>query len=493
VRRTLRSVPRAGWLCALVAVLAGVCWSIVTPPFEVPDETTHFSYIQHLAQTGSPPTDPKGPVYSTEEGQLLNALKFDLVVGRKGDRGVWSAIEQARVDQVQDGSLDRGDGRGLTNTTSQPPTYYALGSIVYWVSPSHDLLTRVWLLRVLGALLAGLTTLFVYLFLRELMPRHPLSWTAGGMAVAFQPVFGFTAAGVNSDALLFAVAAMLFWAIARAFSRGLDLSTGVVLGIATGLGLLSKINFLGFVPGAALAVLVLLWRAKGEQRREAWRGALAFAALVAVPALVYIGLNVVVWDRSWWAQSLQTQSGTIGEGKGVAAGVPVAQQIGYVWQLYLPRLPFQFDQFPGYFPLYETWWKRFFGVFGWVDYGFKDWTYRLGFIIFLGVVALAVVGLWRGRAALRGKWMEIGVLAVVAGLFLVELGLFGIRYRTETGFEFERGRYLMPLLPLYALVPALAVRGAGARFGQATAVTIILLAFAHTLFSLTLTVSRFYG
>ena len=124
-------MSRAGWLCALVAVLAGVCWSLVTPPFQVPDETTHFSYIQHLAQTGSPPTDPKGPVYSTEEGQLLGALKFDLVVGRPKDRGVWSSLEEARVDQVQDQSLDRGDGSGITNTTSQPPTYYALGSVVY--------------------------------------------------------------------------------------------------------------------------------------------------------------------------------------------------------------------------------------------------------------------------------------------------------------------------------------------------------------------------
>jgi hypothetical protein len=494
VKRAWTSVPRAGKFCALAATMVGVCWSLVTPPFHVPDETTHFSYVQYLAETGSPPNDPKSPaVYSTEEGSLLGALKFDIVVGRPTDRGVWSSLEQKRLRAVQDASLPRDDGNGITNTTSQPPLYYALGSVVYWASPSHDELTRLWLIRVLGAFLAGVTTLFVFLFLRELLPRQPLAWTAGGMAVAFQPIFGFTSAGVNSDALLFVAAAMLFWAVAKGFAGGLDVTSGSMLGIATALGLLSKVNFLAFLPGATIAVLVLLVRAKRGRRGPAVRGAGAFAALVVVPALVYIVLNVVVWDRPWWAQSLQAQATTVGDGNGVAAGIPISQQLGYVWQLYLPRLPFMFDQFPGSFPPYDSWWKRTFGVFGWVDYTFPNWAFSLGFVIFIAFATLALIGLWRSRAVVSGRGAEIGVLAVMALLFLLELGLFGIRYRTDTGFEFEQGRYLMPLLPLYALVPALAIRGVGRRLAGPTAVVIVLLTFGHTVFSLLLTLSRFYG
>jgi len=183
VRAAWASVPRAGKLLALAAFLVGVCWSFVTPPFQVPDETTHFSYVQHLAEKGKPPNEANTAVYSEEEGKLLGALKFYIVVGRPGDRGVWSAIEQARVEAAQDSSSKRDNGSGVTNTTSQPPLYYAVGSVVYWASPSHDELTRVWLLRVLGALFAGITTLFVYLFLRELLPRNPLSWAAGAGAV----------------------------------------------------------------------------------------------------------------------------------------------------------------------------------------------------------------------------------------------------------------------------------------------------------------------
>src|SRR3984885_8866114 len=48
----LRRVPRAGWTCALVASLSAVCWSLVSPPFQVPDEPSHFAYVQLLAETG---------------------------------------------------------------------------------------------------------------------------------------------------------------------------------------------------------------------------------------------------------------------------------------------------------------------------------------------------------------------------------------------------------------------------------------------------------
>ena len=88
---------------------------------------------------------------------------------------------------------------------------------------------------------------------------------------------------------------------------------------------------------------------------------------------------------------------------------------------------------------------------------------------------------------------ELVVLAVLVAGLLVELGLFGIRYRADTGFEFEQGRYLMPLLPVYALVPALAVRGVGARAAPVAAAIIVTLVGAHELFALLLSISRFYG
>ena len=64
VMSRLRAVPRAAWLCALVALANGLAWSLIVPPFEVPDENAHYAYVAHVAETGSPPrpASPEGPL-----------------------------------------------------------------------------------------------------------------------------------------------------------------------------------------------------------------------------------------------------------------------------------------------------------------------------------------------------------------------------------------------------------------------------------------------
>ena len=53
-----------------------------------------------------------------------------------------------------------------------------------------------------------------------------------------------------------------------------------------------------------------------------------------------------------------------------------------------------------------------------------------------------------------------------------------------------QGRYLLPLIPVYATLIALAVRGAGWRLGPAAAVAIVFGAVAHNVAGLMLTIAR---
>ncbi len=490
--RLIGRLPLAARVSSVIAILNCVAWSLLTPPFHVPDETTHFSYVQHLAETGRPPGDVDRPLWSTEETLVLRALRFDLTVGRKNDRGVWSPSQEAALRALADRRVSRSDGGGFSNTTSQPPTYYALGAVAYWLSPKADLLTRLWMIRLISSLLAGGTALFTVLFLRELMPNSPWSWTVGGLVAAFQPVFGFMSGGAQSDALLFFASALLFFAVARGFARGLTPQTAALLGSSVALGVLGKINFLGFVPGAALAAAVIALRATRQARRFPTKAVAVGLLAAGLPVLCYVALNVAVWDRPWWSQSVQGQTDEALAGRAGGAKVPVLQQLGYIWQLYLPRLPFMYDQFD-YFPMYDTWWKSWIGVFGWVDYEFRAWVYALALGIFGAVGACAAVDVYRVRKRLRSRAVEALCFAVLAGGLLFEMGLFGIRYREVSGFNFEQGRYLVPLLPLYAVIPALAVRGVGARLSRPVGAVIVVAALGHSLFAMLLTISRFYG
>ena len=108
-------------------------------------------------------------------------------------------------------------------------------------------------MRLLSALIAGLTVAFTFLFLRELLPDSPWAWTVGALAVAFQPLFGFIGGGVTPDNLLFAASAALIWLLARAFRVGLTPRLGAAIGLAALAGVLTKQAMFGLLPGARSA------------------------------------------------------------------------------------------------------------------------------------------------------------------------------------------------------------------------------------------------
>ena len=55
MRAALRRVPRAAWICALVALLNATAWSIITPPFQGKDEIDNYSYVEYLSAAGKLP------------------------------------------------------------------------------------------------------------------------------------------------------------------------------------------------------------------------------------------------------------------------------------------------------------------------------------------------------------------------------------------------------------------------------------------------------
>lgn len=489
-------IPVPARWCALVAVLNAFAWSFVVPPFHVPDETGHLVYVQYLAEKGEVPDNPGAPVFSPEEAVLLDALGFNSVAGRTRDRVVLTRLADAQVDAAHDRGASRVGGGGEVSSSAQPPLFYVLEAGVYRASPWTDLLSRMWLMRAFSCLLAGVTTLFAFLFLRELL-REPWMWTTGALAVAFQPVFAFISSGLNPDALLFASSAALLFGLARAFRRGLDPRIGVAIGLALAVGTLAKLNFIALVPGAVLGLALLVLRApRGDCRRALLGGGLALAVLAAA-VLAYAGLNTVVWDRPALGGGVEGAAAVArGEASRANPVPPAAEsraaQLSYTWQLYLPRLSFMNSQFD-YFPPWQTWFKGFVGLFGWLDTPFPEWVYKFALLLTIPLTVLLGRSLIQGRAALWRRWPELVCYGAIAFGLMVSIGILGLRYVNDTGFRFEQARYLLPLLPLYGAAIALAARGAGRRLERQVAALLLVLLVGHGLFAQMLVISRFYG
>ena len=489
--RFIRRIPRAARWCALVAFLNAAVWAGVTPIFHVPDETSHVAYLQYLAETGKVPNTPGGNGISDEEAGVMEQLRFNDVVGFRDELSLSSDAEQRNLDLVERNRPNPANGGGVIETSGQPPLYYALGSAIYLASPWKGLTQRVLLIRLLSALCAAATTLFVFMFLRELF-AEPWTWTVGALAVAFQPMVGFMAGGVHPDNLFFAASAALLFGLARAFRRGLTPALGAGIGAALAVGVLSKINFYALLPGAVFALGMLVWRAHGR-RGDAVRGAAVSLALLAVALGGYAVLNKAVWDRQALGGGVENAA-DVSVNRGAAGVEPInlREQLTYTWQLYLPRLPFMHDQF-GYFPPYSVWFKGTIGKLGWLDTYWPNWVYRLALGIFVPLLVLAALALWRRRQALVRIWPALLSYAVLAAGVMGSIGFFGIRFTRDTGYDFAQARYLFPFLAFYGAFVALAALGAGRRFGRPLGAALVMLAMIHGLLAQLLVISRFYA
>ena len=489
LRARVGRVPRAAWICALLAVVNAACWSLITPPFQAPDEPAHFAYAQLLAETGNLPSSSEGDV-SQEELVMTSVLHQFEVQWHPEVKTIDSPSALRELHQILDSHLDRVGPGGAGVARTEPPLYYALQTIPYRLASSGSLLDRLEAMRLLSALMAGLAALFAFLFVRELMPATPWAWTVAGLCAALTPVLGFTSGVVTPDAMLSAVCAAVFYCLARAFRRGLTPPLAIVTGVVVAIGFLTKLNFIGLAPGVMLGLLVLAFRGvrdgpDGERSRRAF-GSMAIAIAIAIaPVVVYLASNQIEHHPLFGI--LSRSSG------GSALEQSPLHELEYAWQFYLPRLPGMVSYFPGVSVFRELWFDRIVGIYGWLDTTFPTWVENLALIPAGLIAVLALRTLLMCRRALLSHTSELAIYAVMAVGLLVLIAADSYTGRALEGPSYLQPRYLLPLLPLAGVVLAAGARGAGKRLGPAAGALIVTLFLAHDIFSQLLVVSRFYG
>jgi 4-amino-4-deoxy-L-arabinose transferase-like glycosyltransferase len=473
-------------VCALVACLNAVSWSFITPPFQAPDETDHFAYVEQLVKTGRLPSS-SAKTYSADETIALQDLHWSAVHLQPENHTISTRAEQQTLQK----DLTRVSGLHISGTgaagvaASEPPLYYALEAIPYYLGSSGTLLDRLELMRLLSALMAGITALFAFLFLREALPGVPWAWTVGGLGVALAPLLGDISGAVNPDAMLFAVSAAAFYCLARAFRRGLTPKLAIAIGAVTAVGFLTKLNFIGLAPGVLLGLIVLTIRAARTSGHAAYRSLALALAIAGSP----IALDIIVNQLS--------NHPTLGLVSSAASSAvqhnSALSEISYIWQLYLPRLPLMHNDFPHILTTRVLWFNGLVGQYGWADTIFPPWVDDIA-LIPAGVIAiLCTRALLTSSAVLRHRLGEIIVYLVITAGVLILVGSASYVSFPKEAAAFPEPRYLLPMLPLLGAALALAARGAGRRWGPATGALIVVLFLAHDLFSQLQVIARFYG
>jgi 4-amino-4-deoxy-L-arabinose transferase-like glycosyltransferase len=336
-------------------------------------------------------------------------------------------------------------------------------------------------MRLGSALLGGLTAAFVFLFVCELLPGRRAVALAAALLVAFLPQFGFISGAVNNDVGVNAAAAAALWLAARTLRRGLRWTSAAALGAALAVLPLLKQTGYALYPAVGVAVAVALAR-----RRDR-------AALVGLGAAGGAYLAV----RAAWALTGGAVDPALepppGQPAPVVGAGTVAESLrdptlfaSYLWQTFLPRLPFMTDLWIQRWPAFDIYVERGFAAFGWYAVYFPRWVYLVIALILGAVLAVAVATLWRRRALLARRWPEVALVALaIAGVLAAVEAAFVSPVQRPPDLMPEQGRYAFTVLGPFAAIVAWALGGLRPRWSApvagALAGSMVVLALASQL------------
>jgi 4-amino-4-deoxy-L-arabinose transferase-like glycosyltransferase len=457
---------------AAIAFALGTTWALLSPPLTPPDEADHLAYLQHLAETGNPPDLDPGPAppYSGEERAAIEGLFLISQTGQREGRPPWLSRDERLWAQRQHRERPApDDGGGQVAVAPYTPFYYAVAAPAYLAAHGQSIWSRLFLARLLSALLGALTAACVFLVVRELAPSAPWAAAAAGLLVAFHPMFASLSGAVNNDAAVNALAALLLYLLVRGVRRGL--SAGAALGLGATLVALPLAKTSGWFlyPAAALGLAAMAWR-RGDRRTFG----LVAAGFAGAFALWAVAAGLV--DRSL----IPTRGGfSLVGGEHFDPAYSDSQYsprralehpsayLSYLWQVFLPKLPFMTDLRSGglTLPGFEIFIRRGWAAFGLVAIVFPRWVYGLIAAVTGAVGLMALAAAWRERAWVRAHFVELAMLGLVV---VTVVAGFEAAYFSETPgrpFLIEQGRYAFPAL---AALAALVV-GAAFAFGRRAA------------------------
>jgi hypothetical protein len=478
------------WLF-VIAALNFTCWALITPPFQSPDEVDHFAYTQSLVQRGDKPVNnPQSRLlrWSGAENLALEdtSLWTDHQVG--DTKAPWLSA-QARDYEEDERVLrpSRSDGGGYTTSAAHGPAYYLALAPAYLATEHASIFSQLTLMRITSALLGALVVLFTYLLARELAPRRPWLAVLAALLVAYEPMYGFVSGIVNNDVGVNATAAALELLLIRLLRRGITVPWGALTGAVLILLPNVKGTGLSLYPVAGLVFLVALWRY--HRRSDLWGWAALAAAAVGLGELAAHVLNPALAAGA--AGGAGAGPSAIGSNANAVheALHHLPDYLSYLWQVFLPRLPFMTAHFPSsVYPGFVIFIERGWGAFGWYDVFFPPWVYAAILAVSLLVLVLSPWAAWREWRWLKAHAPE--ALAVVLTPIAVIAGFTAAYYAREPRPVLaEFGRYVFPAIGPIALLVVGALHAFGRRrmleAGVALVVAMIALSYASQLLTLT--------
>lgn len=267
----------------LIALLHGLLFLFLIPPWQHYDEPNHFEYVwlvgHRTAELGRLP----------QPGDFFPRLSY---------RVIESMLKYGFYDRMAAQPQMPAPEKDLHipgyPQLDDPPLYYLLAALPARLFRPMAILRQLYAARLVSIFLYLLAIIAGWGAARELAPPgHPLRWLAP-LLLAALPGLAELMSAVNDDALAIAVFAWFLWGSLRLLLRGPS-----VLNLLWVLALAALSVFVkntAMVTIAVLPAVLLFGVMRGRLRRIAW--GLAAAVLIVAPLVIFKLDDAAAWYRT---------------------------------------------------------------------------------------------------------------------------------------------------------------------------------------------------
>lgn len=282
-------------LLVTVALLRGLLYLAVVPPWQHYDEPTHFEYVRLIAERGRLP----------HPGDYDLEMRRAIAVSMQA-AGLWEVINEQPPDLTSDVAPNIG-----YSELEHPPLYYAILAVPQCLFKPDSVEAQLYLARLCSVLLYPVVVAAAYGLAVEVFPRRQGLPLAVAGLVAFLPPLADLMSSVNNDTGAAAVSSLLLWSGVRLMRRGLSpIRVGVTL-------ILAAVSFVTKNTAGSIAVALLLALGLVLLPRR-WRpwiwGALAFVTAILLPVAFSWTQQAAYWynDDQSTAPNRQQISSPVG-------------------------------------------------------------------------------------------------------------------------------------------------------------------------------------
>ena len=262
------------------ALIHGVIYIFIMPPWQHYDEPSHFEHVWLIAsQKSLPPSD-------TFDANLHRRL-----VGSMLEFDFYRGLPLPDVEGIEDGN--RVAGLEYSQLT-EPPLYYLLASVPVSVLQTQDLAVQLYGARGVSLVLFILTVFAVWGFTAELTPVSSPLRVLVPLSAALLPGFVDLMTAVNNDVGAVAMFSWFLWGCVRLLQRGWSWGNIFWLLASMAACVFTKSTVFLAIP---LVILVLFLFLVRKQRQEIlWGGVAIFSLLTGL--LAFHWQDAANWHRA---------------------------------------------------------------------------------------------------------------------------------------------------------------------------------------------------